>query len=140
MQKNLFDLTLMMAVVKKIQNGGYVYRSTLTVISCLLLCNVSLGLYGGSDILWFYMYSFIVFFLFGFNEGLLWNFITMALVFVVLLFPDITNSYSFSLEFKFRLFISLLMISFVAGLIESLRSNFYNQLRQKKIQLLSNHL
>jgi hypothetical protein len=128
-------LLIAVLVLRKSKNGKYIYRTTMVTISCFLLHDLFLGLYDGGDILWFYMYPFIVFFLFGFSEGLLWNFFTMVLVFIILLFPDLTYSYSFSPEFKYRLIISLCMISFMAGLIEFLRSNFYNQLRQKKFEL-----
>lgn len=128
-------LVIIVLILRKSKNGKVVYRSTMVAVSCLLLYNILIGLYDGGDILWFYMYPFIVFILFGFKEGFLWNFSIMVLVFIILLFPDYTNSYHFSPEFKFRLILSLLMISFMAGLIETLRSKFYNQIRQKNIEL-----
>lgn len=128
-------LIVTVMVLRKFQNGKYAYRIGMAGISLLLLYNVTLDSYQGGDILWFYIYPFIPFFLFGVFEGFLWVICMMIPTFIIILFPELTNSFVFATEFKLRLIISLTIISFTAWLLESLRSNFFTQIKNQKTQL-----
>jgi len=79
--------------------------------------------------------SFCRLFLFGVFEGFLWVAVMMILTFIIILFPELTNSFTFPPEFKLRLLISLTIISFTAWLLESLRYNFFMQVQNQKTKL-----
>ncbi len=128
-------LFIMIIILRIARDSKAAFRVGMMGMTILLLYNIYLGLYNGGDIVWFYMYPLVVFFIFGIYEGFIWNFLTMGMVFFFIFFPDLTSTYNFSPEFKFRLMISLVMISFMAGLLESLRNKFYTQLQEKNSAL-----
>jgi len=125
-------LILTVMVLRRSQNGKYAYRIGVASISVLLLYNITLDLYQGGDVLWFYIYPFFAFFLFGVFEGLIWVVFIMIPTFIIILFPEIINSFAFHPDFRLRLIISLTIVSFTGWLLESLRHNFFIQIQNQK--------
>lgn len=121
--------------LRKTVDGGNLYRTGMFALSAILLYNIVIGLYEGTDVLWFYVYPLIVFYLFGIREGLLWTAPMLMPVFVILFFPDLVKGHHFSQEFNIRFVISMLIITFVSGFLESLRQHYYEQLQQQKDEL-----
>ena len=128
-------LIVTVLVLRRSQNGRYAYRIGVASISVLLLYNITLDLYQGGDILWFYIYPFFAFFLFGIFEGFLWVVFMMILTFIIILFPQLSNSFAFHPEFRLRLIVSLTIVSFTAWLFESLRNKFFIQIQNQKNKL-----
>lgn len=141
LQKSWADLSVAgflivtVLVLRRSQNGRYAYRIGAAGISVLFMYNITLELYQGGDILWFYIYPFFVFFLFGTFEGFLWVIFMMIPTFIIILFPELSNSFAFHPEFRLRLIISLIIVSFTAWLLESLRNNFFIQIQNQKNKL-----
>jgi hypothetical protein len=128
-------LIVTVLILRRSQNGRYAYRIGVASISVLLLYNITLDSYQGGDILWFYIYPFFVFFLFGVFEGFVWVLFMMIPAFLIILFPETINSFAFHPEFRLRLIISLTMVSFTGWLLESLRHNFFIQIQNQKREL-----
>jgi len=129
------SLIITVMFLKNSVDGKLAYRIFAASITSLFIYNITLNLYGGGDIVWFYIYPFFTFFILGVFEGLFWVVFTMAAAFIIILFPELTHSFKYPIEIKIRLLISLTIISFVAWLLESLRINFYTQLMKQRNEL-----
>ena len=128
-------LSAVVLTARTMQDGRNAYRIALAGLSLFLLYIVSLGLSNRGDILWLYIYPLVSFFIFGIVEGLIWITGVMIPLFIILLFPSLTNAFVFSSDFILRFFVSILVVTFVAGLFESLRLHFYRKLKKQKIEL-----
>ena len=128
-------LSVIVLIARKAKDGRNAYRVGIAGISLFLLYVLALGLAGRGDVLWFYIYPLISFFIFGIVEGVVWIIIIMIPAFIIILFPSLTNAFIFAPDFILRFIVSIVIISFVAGLLESLRLYFYRELKKQKIEL-----
>lgn len=128
-------LSVIMLIARKAQDGRNTYRVRMAGLSLFLLYLIAFGTDARGDILWFFIYPLISFFIFGLGEGIFWITMTMIPVFIIMLFPSLTNAFVFPSDFILRFIVSIVIITFVAGLLESLRLYFYSQLEKQKIEL-----
>lgn len=128
-------LSAIVLIARKAKDGRNAYRVGLAGISIFLLYVLALGLADRGDVLWFFIYPLVSFFIFGIVEGIIWIIMIMIPAFIIILFPSFTNAFVFSSDFILRFIVSIVIITFVAGLLESLRLYFYKELKKQKIEL-----
>ncbi len=128
-------LVSVIQIARKSRDGRNAYRFGMAGISFFLLYIISFGLEKGGDILWFYLYPLISFFIFGIAEGLFWIIITIIPAFLIILFPSWTHAFVFPPEFVLSFILSVVILTFVAGLLESLRLYFYKELKKQTTKL-----
>jgi hypothetical protein len=124
-------------ILRNSKNDRTAYRLAMLAISFLFIFNVSTGRTQGIDILWLYTYPMCALFLLGRKEGLYWTVILLGITFLLIQFQIGYSVFGYSVEFKVRFCLTILLVSFFCWLSEALRQYFYTQLKKEKTKLKS---
>jgi len=128
-------ISIVILIARKSRDGRNAYRFGIAGVSLFLLYILILGRARGGDLMWFYLYPLVSFFLFGIAEGLFWIAVTLIPAFFIILFPSLTNTFPVPSRFVLNFIVSVLIVAIVAGLLESLRLHFDRKLEKQKIEL-----
>jgi len=126
------SLTIGWLLIKHSRKGIIVYRINSSLYLFLLTYLLIYGGHGGSKVLWLYTFPLVSFFLFGKREGVKWSGVTVAIMTLLLYFPNqILAVYPYHAEFKLRLIASYLTVTGIAFWLEHLRHHYSTSLQAK---------
>ncbi len=120
--------SIILASYKSLSNTQGIFRVIAVLLAVLLLYSVAEGGHDGSMILWMYIFPPLALFFLGKKEGLLWILALFLPAVMLILFPNMLETYPYDTGLVVRFVVTFSMVSFFAYGIELLRFLIHEKL------------